>query len=132
MLTLSPSTAECERQFSSMNRIKTSLHNRLSDDSLQALMKINYDGPSDDDFDPGEAINKWFTSGPGGRNTAGHKMPVPRVPPRPAETATATSSCCQSQNLTVTVSLPGPERAPENVLPIKVDSASESADEEIV
>ena len=66
MLTLSPSTAECERQFSSMNRIKTALRNRLSNDSLQALMKINCDGPSDNDFDPEEAINKWLTSGPGG------------------------------------------------------------------
>ena len=69
MLTLSPSTAECERQFSSMNRIKTALRNRLSNDSLQALMKINCDGPSDNDFDPEEAINKWLTSGPGGRHT---------------------------------------------------------------
>lgn len=45
MLTLSPSTSECECQFSAMNRIKTSLRNQLSNDSLQALMKINCDGP---------------------------------------------------------------------------------------
>lgn len=54
MLTLSPSTAECERQFSSMKRIKTALRNRLSNESLQALMKINCDGPADVDFDPGD------------------------------------------------------------------------------
>ena len=109
MLTLSPSTAECERQFSSMNRIKTALRNRLSNDSLQALMKINCDGPSDNDFDPEEAINKWLTSGPGGRHIAGHKVPVPRVsvPNRltaPA-TATATSSQCQSKGQTVSTTL---------------------------
>ena len=109
MLTLSPSTAECERQFSSMNRIKTALRNRLSNDSLQALMKINCDGPSDNDFDPEEAINKWLTSGPGGRHIAGHKVPVPRVsvPNRltaPA-TATATSSQGQSKGQTVSTTL---------------------------
>ena len=60
MLTLSPSTAECERQFSSMHRIKTALRNRLSNDSLQALMKTNCDGLSVNDFDPEEGINKWF------------------------------------------------------------------------
>ena len=77
MLTLSPSTAECERQFSSIKRMKTALRNRLSNDSLQALMRINCDGPSDNDFDPEEAINKWLTSGPEGRHIAGHKVPVP-------------------------------------------------------
>ena len=118
MLTLSPSTAECERQFSSMNRVKTALRNRLSNDSLQALMKINCDGPSADDFDPEEAITKWLTSGPGGRHIAGHKVPVPRVsvPNRPAATATATSSQCQSKVQTVSISL----------------SDSESTDDEIV
>ena len=111
MLTLSPSTAECERQFSSMNRIKPALRNRLSNDSLQALMKINCDGPSDNDFDPEEAINKWLTSGPGGRHIAGHKVPFPRVsvPNRltaPATaTATATSSQCQSKGQTVSTTL---------------------------
>ena len=30
---------------------------------IQALMKINCDGPSADDFDPEEAITKWLTSG---------------------------------------------------------------------
>ena len=54
-LTLSPSTGECECQFLSMNRIKTSLRNRLSNDSLEPLMTNNCDGPSDDDFDPGES-----------------------------------------------------------------------------
>lgn len=117
MLTLSPSTAECERQFSSMNRIKTALRNRLSNDSLQALMKINCDGPSDNDFDPEEAINKWLTSGPGGRHIAGHKVPVPRVsvPNRltaPA-TATATSSQSQSKGQTVSTTLSDAERQSE-------------------
>ena len=74
-------------------------------------MKINCDGPSDNDFDPEEAINKWLTSGPGARHIAGHKVPVPRVsvPNRltaPATaTATATSSQCQSKGQTVSTTL---------------------------
>ena len=59
-------------------------------------------------------------------------MPVPLVPPRPAATATASSPCCQLQNLAVTVSLSGPKRVPEKVIPIDVDSAPESADGEIL
>ena len=87
-----------------MNRIKTALRNRLSNDSLQALMKINCDGPSDNDFDPEEAINKWLTSGPGGRHIAGHKVPVPNRLTAPA-TATATSSQGQSKGQTVSTTL---------------------------
>ena len=65
-------------------------------------MKTYCDGLSVDDYDPEEALNKWFiTSGPRGRHIAGHKVPVPRVsvPNRPAgtATATATSSLCQSK-----------------------------------
>ena len=51
-------TTECERQFSSMNRIKAALRNRLSNDFLHALMKINCACPADYDFDPGEAVSK--------------------------------------------------------------------------
>ena len=99
-----------------MERNEREISNRA--DSLQALMKINCDGPSADDFDPEEAITKWLTSGPGGRHIAGHKVPVPRVsvPNRPAATATATSSQCQSKVQTVSISL----------------SDSESTDDEIV
>ena len=99
MLTLSPSTAECERQFSSKKRLKTALRNRLSNDSLQAFMKTNCDFPSVNHFDTEEGIKKWFiTSGLGGRHIAVRKVPVPRVsiPNRPAgiATATPTSSRC--------------------------------------
>ena len=118
MLTLSPSTAECERQFSSMKRIKTALRNRLSNDSLQALMKTNCDGPSVNDFDSEEGINKWFiTSEPGGRHIAGRKVLVPRVsvPNRPAgiATATPTSSWCQSKSQTVSTTLSDAEKQRE-------------------
>ena len=68
-------------------------------------MKTNCDGPSVNDFDPEEGINKWFiTSGPGGRHIAGHKVPVPNRPAGNA-TATATSSPCQSKGQRVSTTL---------------------------
>ena len=73
MLTLSPSTAECERQFSCMNRVKTSLRNSLSQDTLQALMKIGCDGPQDTDYSPDAAVDDWLTSGSKSRHLDGHK-----------------------------------------------------------
>ena len=87
--------------------------------ALQALMKINCDGPSDNDFDPEEATNKWLFSGPGDRHIAGHKVPVPRVsvPNRPVATATATatatSSRCHSKGPTVSTTLSDAERQRE-------------------
>ena len=45
------STAECERSFSAMNRIKTELRNRLKTTTLSCLMRISIEGPSVSDFD---------------------------------------------------------------------------------
>jgi len=45
LMTLSPSTAECERQCSSINSIKTSLRNSLGQENLCNLMLIAYDVP---------------------------------------------------------------------------------------
>ncbi len=40
------STAECERAFSAMNRIKVDLRNRLKTTTLNSLMRISIEGPS--------------------------------------------------------------------------------------
>ena len=45
MLTISPSTAACERGFSWMNRQKTKGLSKLSGDALEDIMRINIDGP---------------------------------------------------------------------------------------
>ncbi|KAH3889521.1 hypothetical protein DPMN_013578 [Dreissena polymorpha] len=60
MLTISPSTAECERCFSKMNLIKTDKRTSLQDDSLASLVRIN--GPKLKEFNPGPAIRKWLDS----------------------------------------------------------------------
>jgi hypothetical protein len=63
MFALSPTTAHCERGFSKMNLIKTSLRTSLCQTSLQALLRIQMEGPSLADFDPKSAISTWCNSG---------------------------------------------------------------------
>ena len=46
LMTLSPSTPECERPFSSMNSIKTSSRTALGQATLCDMMLIACDGPS--------------------------------------------------------------------------------------
>ena len=53
------STAECERAFSAMNRIKTDLRNRLSTSTLDYLMRISIEGPSVQEFNLERAANIW-------------------------------------------------------------------------
>ena len=49
--TLPVSTADCERAFSTMNRVKTDLRNRLKTTTLERLMFNSLEGPSRDQFD---------------------------------------------------------------------------------
>ncbi|XP_069110145.1 uncharacterized protein [Argopecten irradians] len=50
-LVLPMSTADCERSFSTMNRVKTNLRNRLSQNILNSLMTISIEGQSLGEFD---------------------------------------------------------------------------------
>ena len=52
-------TAECERAFSSMNRIKTELRNRLKTKTLEYLMRNSIEGPSLADFNFERAADIW-------------------------------------------------------------------------
>ena len=52
-------TADCERAFSSMNRIKTTLRNRLKTSTLDNLLRISIEGPELEDFDFDTAVNSW-------------------------------------------------------------------------
>ena len=45
------SSADCERGFSALKRIKTRLRNRLSNRILNNLLKISIEGPEIKDFD---------------------------------------------------------------------------------
>ena len=53
------STAECERAFSSMNRIKTELRNCLKTSTLDCLMRISIEGPPLSVFNFERAADIW-------------------------------------------------------------------------
>lgn len=53
------STADCERAFSTMKRVKTPLRNRLKTSTLDCLLRISIEGPDLNDFDFEQAVNKW-------------------------------------------------------------------------
>lgn len=64
-LTLPVSNAESERAFSSLNLIKTDLRNRMSDEMLGALMRIQRLGPDDIREVPfTEIVMRWYKQGP--------------------------------------------------------------------
>ena len=58
-LILPISTAECERAFSTMKRIKTALRNRLTTLNLDHLMQISINGPCGAEFDFTKAATAW-------------------------------------------------------------------------
>eukprot|EP00733_Pompholyxophrys_punicea_P000635 Pompholyxophrys_punicea_v1_NODE_204_length_2775_cov_14.624265.p2 type:complete len:152 gc:universal NODE_204_length_2775_cov_14.624265:1957-2412(+) len=53
-------SADCERGFSAMKRIKTAFRNRLSNKTLEQLMYISVNGPSLEKFDFQKAVSVWF------------------------------------------------------------------------
>ncbi|MES9884373.1 MAG: hAT transposon family protein [Sedimenticola sp.] len=78
MLTISPTTAECERGFSKMNQIKTDSRTSLKQSTVSSLMRINLDGMSLEDYKPTQSIVHWLNAGKGTRHTSGHLCPGPR------------------------------------------------------
>uniref|UniRef100_A0A8C4NB63 TTF-type domain-containing protein n=1 Tax=Eptatretus burgeri TaxID=7764 RepID=A0A8C4NB63_EPTBU len=76
MLTVSGSTAQCEKAFSHHNVIKSNMRAHLNQDTLQALMRIKLEGPILANFNPDPMIDVWLTSGKGTRHTGGHKAPT--------------------------------------------------------
>ena len=52
-------TVDCEREFSTLKRIKTDLRNRLSSMTLQNLMMISVEGPEPSDFPYDRACDLW-------------------------------------------------------------------------
>ena len=53
------STADCERGFSALSRIKTDLRNRLSSNTLNCLMTIAVEGPPLNEFPYEKACDIW-------------------------------------------------------------------------
>jgi hypothetical protein len=60
MLTLSVSTAQCERVFSQMKILKTRLRSKLTQSNLQAQLFIMIEGPSLQSFCPDKAVSNWL------------------------------------------------------------------------
>ena len=58
-LILPIATADCERGFSALNRIKTCPRNRLKTRTLEELMFISIEGPTLEQFDFAAAADKW-------------------------------------------------------------------------
>ena len=61
VLTLPASSAECERGFSGMKRIKSSERSSLGQQSLDDLLMIYMNSKSVSQFDPTTAIEFWLT-----------------------------------------------------------------------
>ena len=53
------STADCERGFSTMNRIKTDPRNRLKTTTLDKLIRLSSEGPELDEFNFERAAMLW-------------------------------------------------------------------------
>ena len=58
-LTIPLSTADCERAFSSMKRVKTPLRNRLKISTLDSLLRISIEGPDLEDFNFDQVLSTW-------------------------------------------------------------------------
>ena len=71
MMTISTSTAACERGFSCMNREKTTLRTQLSHSSLDDIMRINIDGEDLESFNASAYFESW-NRGSQGRHLDGH------------------------------------------------------------
>ena len=61
MLTLSPSTAKCERGFSTMNHLKSNLRTALSQNTLSDLMRMRSSDCTVKDYNVKPAISNWFS-----------------------------------------------------------------------
>ncbi|KAF3859952.1 hypothetical protein F7725_000207 [Dissostichus mawsoni] len=59
-LTVPVSSVNCERDFSTLNRVKTNIRNRLQGDHLAACMWISINGPEVSDFPYQEALETFF------------------------------------------------------------------------
>ena len=60
---LPASSAQVERLFSTMKRIKSAQRNRLKSKTLDHLMRISIEGPPVQHWDPAPALRKWESMG---------------------------------------------------------------------
>ena len=80
MLTISPTTAERERGFSSVKNIKTTARTSMKQEALSSLVRIKVDGPYLMEYNPTESIINWLNNGKGTGHIKGHICTGPRGP----------------------------------------------------
>ena len=68
MLTIPPTTVECERGFSSVNNINTTARTNMKQEALSSLVRIKVDGTDLMENNPTESIINWLNSGKGTRH----------------------------------------------------------------
>ena len=56
-------SADCERAFSHMKMVKSSIRSRLGQVALTSLLRVQIESPAIEDFDPEEALQVWVGSG---------------------------------------------------------------------
>ena len=56
LLVLPISSAQCERMFSTQNRIKSAKHSCLETETIEDLIRISSEGPPVNEFDPSCAV----------------------------------------------------------------------------
>ena len=61
LLTIPPHSADCERGFSLMSKVKTDWRASLNEESLNILMRIGLLSPPIGEFDPTNAVGLWPT-----------------------------------------------------------------------
>ena len=74
-ITISPTTATCERSFSAMHRLKTVLKTRMQQGTLSNLLRVKDQGTVLKEFDPDSAIDQWLLKA----NTKRHILSKPNV-----------------------------------------------------
>ena len=78
MMTISASTAACERGFSSMNNEKTDLRTRLNNETFDDILRININGKPFEDFNPKQHVQSWLQT-KGTHHLKGHSKPTKRT-----------------------------------------------------
>ena len=96
LLTVSPSTAACERLFSQMNLVKSSLRTRLTQENLQNQMRIVVSGPDFSQYDPLPSVEEWLKSG---HRHIRHKPPERSTTKTTSESVASTSGQSEMESL---------------------------------
>lgn len=76
LLSLPPTTVTCETSFSQMKLIKTSRRARLSERSLNALMRVKLESPEIECFDPEVIVDRWLVTPQGSKRRPSYKKRV--------------------------------------------------------